>query len=289
MQHEQVELHPPPLIVQDHDELEGDDIEEQEHEGEDIEEQEQEDDLTQKPPSGEKIVTRRVAKQQGLVYNKEKMLLEPQSTSDTIEALTRRSRLVRRRIRRKENYFIVEHVYQTQQVKPYIKINIKEEPTNVETEDKTETDPENEGSSDTQTLTPDSPETKTFDIPKIIITPPKSVRFDPNVQRQEFHTPAPTLPKRQDSMVGFAKEVIKSTADALFPPLKTEPYSPDSRPIRGTTKSYAEMFPDPLVKTEDPDRESKPSGSAASSRSRPTSTGQPPPVGQPPPNPEGTS
>ena len=218
------------------------------------------------------------------------MLLEPQSTSDTIEALTRRSRLVRRRIKRKENYFIVEHVYQTQQVKPYIKPYIKLEPTNIETEDEAETDTESGGSSDTKTLTPDSPETKIFDLPKIVITPPKSVRFDPNVQRQEFHTPAPTLPKKPDTMVGFAKEVIKSTADALFPPIKTEPiYSPDSRPIRGTTKSYAEMFPDPLVKTEDPDRDSKPAGSAANTRSKTASTGQPPPVGQPPPNPEGTS
>ena len=204
------------------------------------------------------------------------MLLEPQSTSDAIEALRRKYRLVKKRIKRTENYFVVEHVYQAQQVKPYIKSEIVEMH---DTKDQEEKDSESEGDSDTKTLTPNSPIIKTVDFPDPEVTPTKTVRFDPNIQRQEFHTPVLTptkKPKDTDTLAGFAKEVIKSTADVLFPPLKTEIYSPDSRPIRGHTKSYAEMFPDPVIKTEEDPPEDPALGPAYNTRS------QQPPPGQPP-------
>jgi hypothetical protein len=279
--HEQVEFQKPPLVVQDQDEFVEDEFTDAE---------EHEEDLTQNPeqqaqqmptPSRERLITRRLAREQGLVYNKDKMQFEPQSTSDTIEALRLKHRLVKRRIKRKENYFVVEHVYQAQQVKPYTKLEAVEiQDTEIESED----DPDQGDSSDTKTMTPSSPETKTIDF---LTTPNKTVRFDPNVQRQEFHTPVLIQPKKAkdtESLAGFAKEVIKSTADALFPSLKTETYSPDSRPIRGTTKSYAEMFPDPLVKTEGSSPENKATGHAYNTRSQQALPGPPPP---PPPDPGG--
>ena len=266
--HEKVEFQKPPLIVQNQDEfLEDEFTDAQENDFTDA--QEQEEDLTQNPQEqARQAITRRLAKEQGLVYNRDKMLLEPQSTSDTIEALTRKYRLVKKRIKRTENYFVVEHVYQAQQVKPYIKSETEELP---DLKDKMEKDSDSEGDSDTKTLTPNSPETKTFDPPNLGISPTKTVRFDPNVQRQEFHTPilvTPKKPKETESLAGFAKEVIRSTADVFFPSLKTEIYSPDSRPIRGHTKSYAEMFPDPLVKLEEEPPEETDLGPAYNTRSQ---------------------
>jgi hypothetical protein len=78
----------------------------------------------------------------------------------------------------------------------------------------------------------------------------KNVTFNPRVKKQEFHTPnlePPKKMKKTDSGPSFAKEVLKSTAKALFPKVKAEYLSPDSRPILGATKTFAEMFPDSPV------------------------------------------
>jgi hypothetical protein len=87
-------------------------------------------------------------------------------------------------------------------------------------------------------------------------TPNKNVSFNPKVTKQEFHTPnldPPRRTKKPDPGPSFAKEVFKSTAEALFPKTKAEYLSPDSRPIRGAAKTFAEMFPDsPIVVKPEP-------------------------------------
>jgi hypothetical protein len=84
-------------------------------------------------------------------------------------------------------------------------------------------------------------------------TPTKTISFNPQVKRREFHSPnleETKRTKKTEPNTSFAKEVLKSTAEALFPKIKPEYPSPDSRPIRGATKSFAELFPDSPLKPE---------------------------------------
>ena len=214
-------------------------------------------------PGGDRdrYATRRATKEQGLVYNKETCRFEPQSTSDTVEALTRRFRkkLIQSRTERRENFFIVEHVFGYEQVQPQMtetSYELGEEteedlpaypiPHKMEKEIKIEPpDPETDNPMDTQP----APTQHIVFYP----TPTKTISFNPQVKRREFHTPnleETKRTKKPEPSTSFAKEVLKSTAEALFPKVKPEYPSPDSRPIRGATKSFAELFPDSPVKPE---------------------------------------
>jgi hypothetical protein len=72
----------------------------------------------------DKYLTCWVAKEQGLVYNKDEFRFQPQSTSDAVEALARkvRKKLIQTKAVRKENFIIVEHVYRYEKVKTPTKI-----------------------------------------------------------------------------------------------------------------------------------------------------------------------
>ena len=203
-------------------------------------------------------VTRRYAQQQGLVYNRDTEMFQTQKASDAIKALnvTKRSRKRRTKILRHGNYFIVEHVYRVQQVNPLIKT----EPNIIVDTDSSDSSGEEDEKADKYKTPEPSPEKpKTTPSPRVIA---RAVKFDPVIKKTEFHTPNEPEPstssKPSDSFSSFAKEVIKSTADTLFPPIKPE-YSPDSRPIRGMAKSFHDLFPEsPVVtKKEEPSSPTK--------------------------------
>ena len=208
--------------------------------------------------SPSRYLTRRVAQQQGLVYNKEDFTFQPQSSLDPesessefeetrsdfdIEALRARKRLIRKKIKESENYIVVEHVYQLQQVQPFIKI---ERSSISETDDSNGPPP----------YCPFSPSrldpTKEQDRGAPVITRPpqtpiKTVTFNPEVQKQEFHTPteppSPSKVKTNEGFAEFAKEVIKSTAETIFPQSRGLPRTP-TKPPEGPIKTFYELFPD---------------------------------------------
>ncbi len=218
-------------------------------------------------PSRDRHITRRVTKEQGLVYNKDEFRFQPQSTSDTVEALTRkvRKKLIQTKTLRKENFIIVEHVFQYEQVKTPIETTYSETGNPPEDIDKLPEyepllppDREIKTEPPDPTSTPNRETSPEFSKQHIVFypTPNKNVSFNPKVKKQEFHTPnldPPRKTKKSDPGTSFAKEVFKSTAEALFPKTKAEYLSPDSRPIRGASKTFAEMFPDsPVVVKPEP-------------------------------------
>jgi hypothetical protein len=213
--------------------------------------QEQQDLTTQHQQGRQQLpadrpITRRYAHQQGLVYNKDIQVFQPQKASDAIKALNAqrkslRKRRIKTRIKRHENYFVVEHVYQLQQVKPFI----KKEPDKTESSSSGEESVEGEEGEEgnkfrTPVPSPEKPETPK--TPRVIA---RAVKFNPVIQKTEFHTPNEPETPTKTPKTSFAKEVIKSTAETLFPSIKQETcYSPDSRPIRGMTKSFHDIFPE---------------------------------------------
>jgi hypothetical protein len=116
------------------------------------------------------------------------------------------------------NYIIVEHIYHVEQVKPQIKI----EPFEVRIEDST------------KVPLPITPPTclppGRYNCRPGLKDQGKMVSFNPVVHKQEFHSPPSPIIHRTKEKDGFLKEVIKSAAETLFPPIKAE-YSPDIRPI----------------------------------------------------------
>ena len=137
---------------------------------------------------------------------------------------------------------------------------IKTEPNIIIDTDSSESSGEEDEKADKYKTPEPSPEKpKTTPSPRVIA---RAVKFDPVIKKTEFHTPNEPEPstssKPSDSFSSFAKEVIKSTADTLFPPIKPE-YSPDSRPIRGMAKSFHDLFPEsPVVtKKEEPSSPTK--------------------------------
>jgi hypothetical protein len=193
-------------------------------------------------------ITRRYAKEHGLVYNKDELAFQPQSSSDSeaIEALHNRRRLIRKRIKQTNEFIVVEHVYVTEQVKPLIKYEPVEEPIEdtprtpyFDTEEPFDFPIPNAPSPEISPSRPD-PRPAQRELAR-------SVSFNPVVHRQEFHSPpSDTIPRTKEKD-GFLKEVIKTTADTIFPPPPPPPpnkplYSPDSRPIRGVTKNFFELF-----------------------------------------------
>jgi hypothetical protein len=219
---------------------------------------------TQAGPSRDRHITRRVTKEQGLVYNKDEFRFQPQSTSDAVEALTRkvRKKLIQTKTSRRENFIVVEHVYKYEQVTTPTEITPFETESQYEdTDDLPEYEPppppplperEIKVEPPDPNLSLDRNPTPEPDRQHIVFypTPTKSVTFNPRVKKQEFHTPnldPPKKVKKTETGTSFAKEVLKSTAEALFPKVKAEYLSPDSRPIRGATKTFAELFPDSPV------------------------------------------
>jgi hypothetical protein len=96
----------------------------------------QEEQHSPKRETRERHVTCRYTQEHGLVYKKDKLVFQPQSTSDSkaIEALNERKRSIKKKIKQSNDYIIVEHIYHVEQVKPQIKI----EPFEVKIEDPTE-------------------------------------------------------------------------------------------------------------------------------------------------------
>jgi putative transposase len=163
------------------------------------------------------ILTRSQTKRQQLVFNRETQTFQHPSPDEAIEALRRRTKkkILHRKIQDQPGFILVEDVY-------YQVHNL-----------------------DIRPPTPEIPQ-DTEEVTRTIETPikeePKEITHTPTATQEETitvyrpKTPPPPKPT-------FAKELLESTTKFLRP--KSKRRSVD-RPLRGTTKSYAQMLDEML-------------------------------------------
>ena len=224
-------------------------------------------------------LTRRQAQLQGRMYNKETQQFEIPSSSETIEALRRKSKkkIVHRRIKETEDYILVEDVYY--QVIPSKPIKQKREESlpDLPSDSDFEESEENKRKLKQGVLKQEEyefkpPITRPIISPAKLNLPPipflpkvessspppppppppsksniseqtaKKVDFQPDALVFDFPNERYKKPKSSTKPLDFARQVLKGTADMILPPnppRTSRTY--DDRPVK-SAKNYDELM-----------------------------------------------
>jgi hypothetical protein len=190
------------------------------------------------------ILTRSQTKQRQLVYNNDSHTFEHPSPDEAIEALRRKTKkkILHRKIQDQQGFILVEDVYyQVQDIdtRPIDKVTpqVTDEPRRpphikIEEEEPTELQ---------YTTPPQTPYTNSPPVP--YPDPPPVSYLDPPPAEDIKPKIRPTSPPPKTSKPTFAKELLDSATKFLLPTSKRRSID---RPLKGTSKSYAQMLEEML-------------------------------------------